>query len=492
MSMGSDGRMNAREAFNSLVRYAPLWAHLSAYVLTCLIAALFFCFGPRPVLASVEYFSGAVVPTHYSFEQKSVLLVLLFGAPVLLALGFVVATRIKILPGASMSVRAITANNLGGESPAWGPVLLFVASASVGIYDLLRVGAFAKLGAWSDYGSLVEGRWALFSYWGYFNFVNVYVILPVTAAWVILSVRGTDSKALGAKLIPLVVVIVLTLPLFQKRVMVTSLIIIFSAVLLHRVLSGAWTRRLTYLLLATGGGLVAVYFFLVVLPVYSETSRTAIEALIQHEVGDEGNHKPCEKEDSPEEMRRLCREVASLIGVERNTHIVAYTLLAPMTRTSLPAMYYPIVFPELHEYYGLDLGLDILGFGRMPDDNLVVWKYMYPNLPGGSAAAPYQFVLYSQVGMSWTLLLCVMVGVLLGGLWRGVLAGDISHVSRSLMGALLLLFSICLAIDSIRGSLLASYGVIWAWLFLTISFGLARLLTSRHGGLIKRFYRDNP
>lgn len=492
MSMGPERRMNAREAFNPLVRYAPLWAYLSVYVVTCLIAVIFLCFGPRPVLASVEYFSGAVVPTHYSFKQKSVLLLLLFVAPVLLVLGFVVAMRIKVLPGASTLVRAITSDNLGGESPVWGAMLLFVASASVGIYDLLRVGAFSKLGGWSDYGSMVEGRWALFSYWGYFSFVNIYVILPVLAAWAILSVRGTDLKALGAKLIPLMVVIVLTLPLFQKRVMVTSLIIIFSAVLLHQVLSGAWTRRLTYLLLATGGGLVAVYFFLVVLPVYSETSRTANEALMQHKVGDEGNHKPCEKEDSPEEIRRLCREVASHIGVNRNTHIVAYTLLAPMTRTSLPAMYYPIVFPELHDYYGLDLGLDILGFGRMPDDNLVIWKYMYSSLSGGSAAAPYQFVLYSQVGMGWTLLLCAMVGMLLGVLWQGVLASDISRVPRSLMGALLLLFSIYLAIDSVRGSLLASYGVIWPWLFLNISFGVARLLTSRHRGPIKRFDRDNP
>lgn len=458
-------RQNHAGSFNLLVRYAPLWAHLSVYALTCLIAAAFLYFGYRPVVVFVEYFSGAIVPTHYSSQQTAVLWALLLGAPALFAFGFVAALRIR-LGGALF--RKI-AGRSDWDAPVWIPVLMFGAAASVGAYDLLRAGAFAKLSVWGDYGAWVEGRWALFSTLGYFNFVNLYLILPVSAAWVILSIPGGGWKALAARLIPLAVVIVLTLLLFQKKALIVSLIIIFGAVLLHRIFSKPWTRRLTRTFVATTGLLASIYFLLVVLPVFLETSRTANQVFIQQE--EKGNQQE-------KKLLMLRKEINSMIGSHRSAHIFVYAALAPMTRTSLPAMYYPIVYPELQGYYGFDFGQDILGFGGMPDDNLVIWKHMYPGLPGG-AGAPYQFALYSQVGVVWTLLLCAMVGMVLGAMWQGILAGDISRVWRSLMGTVLILFSIYLAIDSIRGSLLASYGLIWAWLFISLSFFIGRLLQAQ-------------
>jgi len=353
-------------------------------------------------------------------------------------------------------------------------MLFFLTAAGLGAYDLLRAGAFTKLMLWGDYGAWVEGRWALFATLGYFNFVNLYLILPVSAAWLILSIQGNGWKALTKQLIPLVVVVVLTLLLFQKKALIVSLIIIFGAVFLHGILLGEWTRRLTWLLAVITSFLAAAYLIMVVLPIYSETSRTADDVLIQQSEKSVNSQKPCEKPGSPEEIRKLCREVVSYIGADRSAHILAYAVLAPMTRTSLPAMYYPIVFPERHAYYGLDFGQDILGFGGMPDDNLVIWKHMYPNLPG-AAGAPYQFALYSQVGVVWALILCSMVGAALGVMWRIILADDISRIWRSLMGSALMLFSIYLAIDSIRNSLLASYGLIWAWLFIVFSFFIGRL-----------------
>lgn len=458
-------RQNHAGSYNLLVRYAPLWAHLSVYALTCLVAAAFLYFGYRPVVVFVEYFSGAIVPTNYSSQQTAVLWALLLGAPALFAFGFVAAERIR-LGGALF--RKI-AGRSDGDAPGWMPVLMFAAAASVGAYDLLRAGAFAKLSVWSDYGAWVEGRWVLFSALGYFNFVNLYLILPVSAAWVILSITGSGWKALAARLIPLTVVIALTLFLFQKKALIVSLVIIFGALLLHRIFSKPWTRRLTWTFVATTGLLASIYFLLVVLPVFLEASRTASQVFIQQE------EKGIPQE---EKLIMLGKEIDSMIGSHRSAHIFVYAALAPMTRTSLPAMYYPIVYPELHGYYGFDFGQDILGFGGMPDDNLVIWKHMYPDLPGG-AGAPYQFALYSQVGMVWTLLLCAMVGMVLGVIWKGILAGDISRVWRSLMGTVLILFSIYLAIDSIRGSLLASYGLIWAWLFISLSFFIGRLLKRR-------------
>ncbi len=461
-------------SFNVLIRYTPVWTYLSVYILTCLIAATFFYFDYRPVVVFVEYFSGAIIPKDYTFEEATVLWALLLGAPVLFFLGFFAASQIRIssvLP----SLRKLVGPN-DQNVPAWVPMLVFVTAAGVGGYDLLRAGAFAKLMVWGDYGAWVEGRWALFSTLGYFNFVNLYLILPVSAAWLIVGIEGNGWKALAKRLIPLAVVVVLTLLLFQKKALIVSLIITFGAVLLHEVLLRGWTRRLGWLLAVVTSFIAAAYFSMVVLPIYSETSRTADDVLIQQTENSVNSHKPCEKPGTPEELMKLCREVVSYIGADRSAHILAYAALAPMTRTSLPAMHYPIVFPERHPYYGLDFGKDILGFGGMPDDNLVIWKHMYPSLPG-AAGAPYQFALYSQVGVVWALFLCFVVGAVLGGMWKIILAGDISLVWRSLMGSVLLLFSIYLAIDSIRGSLLASYGLIWAWLFINLFFSISiRLL----------------
>lgn len=449
-------------SLNSMVRYAPVWVHLFVYVLTCLIAAIVFYFDYRPVVVFVEYFSGAIIPKDYTFQQAAVLWALLLGAPLFFTLGFFATMQIRI-SAAFPLLRKIVGRS-DHAAPAWMPMLLFVTAAGVGGYDLLRAGAFAKLMAWGDYGAWVEGRWALFSTLGYFNFVNLYLILPVSAAWLILSIQGDGWKTLTKRLIPLAIVIFLNLSLFQKKALIASLIIILCAVFLHRGLLGPWARRLTWKLIAATGLLAAIYFSLVVLPIYSETSKTASQVFAQ-----------LEEDPQRDKLSKLGKDIAGMIGSSRSAHIFAYATLAPMTRTSLPAMHYPVVFPERHPYYGLDFGQDILGFGRMPDDNLVIWKHMYPSLPG-AAGAPYQFALYSQVGVAWALMLCVIVGVVLGVMWKIILADDISRVWRSLMGSVLILFSIYLAIDSIRGSLLASYGLIWAWLFISLFFFLSNSL----------------
>ncbi|MDC1311138.1 hypothetical protein N8Z26_01615 [Burkholderiales bacterium] len=464
-----------------LVRYAPLWAHLCVYVWTCLIAAAALYFGQGSFMILVSHFSGVNIPTNYSSQQATVLWALLLIAPALFAFGFVAAVRIRIGGALFRKIGGIS----DWDAPVWVPVLMCLAAASVGAYDLLRVGAFAKLSAWTDYEAWVAGRWALFSTLGYFNFVNLYLILPVSAAWVILSIKGGGWKALAARLIPLAVVMVLTLFLFQKKGLIVSLIIIFGAVLLHRVLSGAWTRRMTWLLAAGISLLVAAYFIMLLIPVLSAELRSVrADDLSTIQQAEKHIEKSCESAGNTEEMIAKCKEASLFLGPLRFRHVLAYAILAPMTRTSLPAMHYPLVFPEERAYYGFDFGQDILGFGGMPDDNLVIWKRMYPNMPGGSAGAPYQFALYSQVGVVWALVLCIAVGAALGVMWQVMLADDISRVWRSLMGSVVLLFSIYAAIDSIRGSLLSSYGLIWPWLFISLVFFIGHLFNRRQEAML--------
>jgi hypothetical protein len=346
-------------------------------------------------------------------------------------------------------------------------LLVFCIVASVGIYDLARVGAFSRVGAWLDYGVWIQARWALFSALAFFDFVNLYLFVPVAAAWARVSVQGAGRRARILRWAPTLVALILTFFLFQKKAFVTALIIILGTLFLYHVFGSDSRRQLKWLLVSAVGITSAVYFLLVVLPVYSDASRT---------VDDVVTDGPRQQSD---EIRRRTEAMLAILGEDRSMHVLAYALLAPMTRTSAPAMYYPIVFPEHHEYFGLDLGQDILGIGSMPDDNRVVWKYMYPDIAGGSVAAPFQFVLYSQVGTPRALVLSALLGVMFGILWRSILTGDANRALRSLLGALLLLFSIYLAIDSLRGSVVSSYGVIWGLIFVLLVFFISHRLRVR-------------
>lgn len=468
------GKREHKERSGIIVRYAPLWIHLLVYIFTCLIGAVLFYINYHPIVIFTEYFSGAVFPSHYSSWQIIVLWALLLGSPALLILGYAVGIRIRLGMAVQFWMRIV--GNDDRREIIWIPAILFIISMNVGIHDLINANALSWLLTWNDYGKWIAARWTLFSTLGFFSFVNLYMILPVSAAWLILSIRGRTWNVMIMQLIPLAILIALTFFLFQKKALIASLIFVLSAVLLNRILVGMWTRRLTWLLNIGVGLLAIVYFMLVIVPVYSGGGGTASEGLVQRNGSMEASYKPCEKPGVPEKVKKSCKELSAYIGTDRNAHVAAYALLAPITRTSLPAMYYPIIFPEQHDYYGLDFGQDILGFGRMPDDNLVIWKYMYPDLPGGSAAAPYQFALYSQVGLIWTLLLCVVIGWVLGVMWQVVLTDGISRIWRSLMGALLVLYSIYLAIDSARGSLLASYGIIWPLLLVNFTFFIARIM----------------
>ncbi|MEE9926782.1 hypothetical protein [Microvirgula aerodenitrificans] len=133
-------------------------------------------------------------------------------------------------------------------------------------------------------------------------------------------------------------------------------------------------------------------------------------------------------------------------------------------RTSAPAVFYPVTFPGKANFYGLDLPFDHF----TPDDNLLVWKVMWPKTPGGSVSAAFQFSLYAQVGLLGAIILAFFTGVLLGGSWACVLKMDGSGPISLLLATLLLIFSIFLAIDSIRNSVVSSYGLIWAGLYLML------------------------
>lgn len=433
------------------LRFLPIISFWFVYLVTCVFASIPLILGNSPFKLLLHYFSGLEVP-EYDEAQTATFVLLLIGGGVLLSLGFFLAVFI-FARGRSGDLTLRPRLEYGRQYIPWG---IFICLGLIAIADLARVLSIDDLNAWRDYGQMVVARFKLFSQLGYFSFANLYVGIPTIAAWLFLVGAVKNGSVNRISWLAPAFSMFTLLFLFQKKAIVSALIFFLSSFLLFKAFENV---KMHFPKKALGLGLSALavtYFALVVLPVYHETTTTAEMAF-------------SETVEDPNSMRsQLAAKIQSLLGTSRSVHIFAYSTLAPLTRTSVPAMFYPVVYPDKHAFIGLDLGQDILGIGEMPNDNKVIWEHMYGALPG-SAAAPFQFVLYSQVGTLGALVLSAVLGCLMGCAWSVLLRYRASSpIAMSLYGGLIILFSVFIAIDSVRGALVASYGVIWGFLIVAI------------------------
>jgi hypothetical protein len=477
-----------------LVSYVPLLLFLVVYLLTCLVGALLLLFDFRPYAALFEYFSGFRAPR----DRPDVLptqLALLLLAPVLMSVAYAVTTRLRISPLSSV-VRRVDLTKL--TTPSWLPLVVFYAAAAFGFVSLTGFGAVPDLRIWLDPQAWIDARYRVFRDLAFGEFVNVYTLIPVAAAWAILTRPATGLRSQLIRWLPLLVAIALSLLLFQKRPALNVMILVLSAAVL--ALQRVDPRKARLVIASGAAGTVLLYLALVMVPAYFETRvQLAVPSLSPAPTG----------APPPAVTPNVEYPVVPTLGTlpapsatpaviaegGKGQTVLLYALLGPLNRTSVSALYYPVVFPDIHPYYGLDLGQDMLSklpwfqFPPMPDDNVVIWEYMAPTMPGGRTAAPFQFVLYSQIGLLGALLGSAVIGALLALAWRCVQDRALPTVWSSLAGSLVVLLSMFLAMDSARNSLLVSYGVLWGLLFIVMAMGLVFLINRvglRQMGLSRR------
>jgi hypothetical protein len=429
-------------------QYAPLALYAIVYLCACLVGALILLWHVQPLVAWFELFNGTTVPA-LSVDEIATDLRLLICAPLLFAAGYVLGITLPV-PSRSRRLAERMVRNVNLEPPWWLPHVFFYTLALIALVTLVHAGSLSRVGAWTNYYEFVNARGDLFAQINFIGFVNIYLFVPTAAAWAVISTpRSTGVFWRGVRWSPLVMSVLLALLLFQKKAAVVTLVIIISAVILRH---GRGGRRFVRRGVVFGVvAVLVVYFAAVIAPAYSTVSTSLENTVERH------------------------------YSVEGTPAIVAYTMLAPLTRTAAPALYYPYIYPRHHPFYGLDVGQDVLGFGQFPDDNIVVWNSMNPGLPG-SSAAPFQFSLYSQIGLKWTLMASPLVGTMLALWWRLSLAYLWPSVWRSLLGSLTILLSIYLGIESVRNSLTVSYGVGWGILFVVCA-ALATAFVNKIGAM---------
>lgn len=441
----------------------PYWAFMTVYAVTCVIAAIPMALGYRPLHVLVKYFAGVTLPQPFDAPSVLVFWTLLLVAPVLMGAGYWLAWRVLTrrgdpVPWAPSSARP------------WPAVLLFVLLMWIAFEGLSRAGVVDDLGHWWDYGRWVESRWKLFKALGYFEFVNLYVWLPVIATWLLLRLGDQGARWRWVAWLAVVVALATTLALYQKKALLAVVLMLLFAQSVATVLRGRWRSGANRAVMAVMVVMVATYLAMTVLPVWRDTTSKLAEVEVP------AQQRTPAMEAAETEKRAAVTELMGLLGNQRTMHVAAYALLSPFTRTALPAFYYSTVFPGHHPYFGMDWGLDILGFGSMPNDNYVVWNVMYPRMPGGSVSAPFQFILFSQVGLAGALLASFVAGALLAGLWRLVLHARVDGALRAMAGALILLFAVYIAIDSPRNSVVASYGLMWGGWAVLFIWSIERLV----------------
>ena len=443
-----------------LVRLMPMLVYTLVYAGTCLIGAFLLLVDWRPFAAYFEYFSGTESPdlTDSEFATTFVLLVV---APVLMWMGFLAVTYVHLRPVDRVVARIASARlNL----PPALPVALFAVSLTTALISLAQAGSFSHIGSWLDYADWITARQTVFAQMGFAAFVNIYLLVPLSAAWIAVTTRPR-GRGLAIIVITTTLAIGVQLLLFQKKAAIVAVLIVLTAIALHFTGQAA-ARRLRWALPASILVLAAVYFALVVLPVYVE-SRQTVQTIVAAEGEDSRSPTPV----SPEQRERLKR-LAEELGLDNRTKsLVMYSMLSPLTRSSAASLYYADVFPGRHPFYGFGLA-----DGKPTDDTRVVWDYMNPTLPGGTVAAPFQFGMFALWGLVGALAACAAAGVGLALLWRVVVASRPPQDWQSLSGSLVVLLAVYLAIDSAQNSILVSYGVFWGFLFVAAAVGLAAAL----------------
>ncbi len=498
----------------------PLILYGVVYLFTFVLGAAFLLSGWGSFVALEQLFTGAK-PFWLSPEQLFVNLLLVLVAPVLFVLGY----ELGIYRRAS----ARTTPEPLQTSPLV-VILPWVLASVCAVISLARGGGFQNVGAWLDYRKWVFARWQLFDTLSFFEFANIYNVLPVATVLLLLwlsrrSVSGTRKTVLGILVaLPVLMVDVL---IFQKKTLLIAVILFALAWLLDRERvarpgSGQLIRRLAFM----AAGTYVLYCALVIRPALSahaegmagqaasitagKQQKAVSEPRFDIATGPTGNPLPPEGPRNrvlrqatgeprfdiatgptgnplpPEGPRnRILRQTTEKalpgrwIGIDpesggalpqlsRGPALFFYALLGPFTRTPLPALAYPAVYPTEIPFYGLDMGLDMFGMGYMPRDNIYIHRRLWPQIRGGTVMVPFQFALYSQVGVGGALALSFLIGYLLAISWITLRALSAPREVQAVASSLLMILAIYLAGDSIRNSLLASYGVFWGFLGLAL------------------------
>jgi len=419
-----------------MTRWLPLFSFLFGYIALSGIGSLLLLWGIEPFYTSFATFAGAYVPV-LSADGTTTFFIVLIGSPVLFAAGYWASTI--LLRSASLTL------HFDIKITHRGCIFLFLALIGTALLSLARGGAFEHLSAWTSFSQFLGSRNQLFDAISFPEFVNIYSLVPTVAALTLITSRSQSLRERAVHSIPAMLAVALQLLLFQKMPALMAIVLMGAIWMGSKVLSGdpIPSKRRVAALAAIS---IALYLAMVIVPF-------ALPKLT-------GRHN---------------------VSVSEVAYTSAgYAGSSILMRLAPGLINYVAVFPNKHPFYEIDLG-PWFRRGAAPDEAAVIWSEMYPTMAGNSAA-PMNFVFYSQGGAVVSLIASAIVGAAIGALWQIALGCIGAHLLRSALGGILIAFSFHLSIDSLRNSVIVSYGYAWPVLFVlavtVISLIFSRSTTS--------------
>lgn len=430
----------------------PVWMYLISHFLFCTLGALLLL-DIDQVGWVYEYFSGVKLP-YLNDEELYILYGLLILSPIIFTTTGVSAKVFVEKWSNDLSI----SHNLNFKLL----VIFHLFSLVVSFYSLYKCDAWGGIAAWFNHEEWIAMRWHLFKELSFFEFVNLYTFLPISIAMLSLNVRSyifRTALMLGG--------LFLTIFLYQKKQFFVFLILVILPMILNKLskIKLSWVLGMLF-------SCLLVFIVVATIPAIDLSNK---DGDLSNKDGIELVKKSdcmAQKLDGP--FTSISRdELYCFIGlklhpVKRHFLFLANALLF---RTSPVSIFYISEYPKNLSYSGVNLPFDNFS----PNDNREIWKKMWPNTPGGSVMAPFQFSLFSQVGYVGSFIFLIFYGWII--FFTYFFLHKILPVGiRPIWISIHVLLMINLSMDSFLNSYLSSYGMIWAQAFILFISSVSILL----------------
>ncbi|MEE9926781.1 hypothetical protein [Microvirgula aerodenitrificans] len=239
--------------------YLPLIVFCTAYFLTCYIGAVILVWGPSFARDLYKIYSGVDIPV-FSDGEVWFLIGLLHLPVLLLCIGYVFGIKTT---GVLIrhTIRVPDALDYKSALVLWGISFLF------GMFAVWRGGALSNAGAWAaSYDYWISARWELFKILSLPEFINLYVILPVTTSMAILLLW--QEKKIALALAVLLLGLIVTLLLFQKKQPMVFMLMVAFPFWVKKLKASNGDGQLSRRMLKTFFTIFVVYFILFFAPTF--------------------------------------------------------------------------------------------------------------------------------------------------------------------------------------------------------------------------------
>lgn len=446
------------------IEILPIIIFIIVLLFTNTIGVCLLVWGPISYWKVSYLFCGMSLPDIHVSDMYKLLVMLVIPVLLLVASALVGKTIANKIVQKKSTPKECNSSSMLSFLSAGVSLLLF-------IYIFARLFSFLSIGdisAWLNNNDFYDKRYIVMNNLSFYEFALIYSILPMMIG---MSYQQSKKRLLVFGL-EFVLYIIVNIYIFQKRPLIIGMLLMSIMIMLNNIeVVVKWKLRkilgiglsvciVLYLVYALGITLNAVrkdskdeYILTTEKIALNDIKNIASETEVSET---SQNHVTIEQEPV---YRAFELEGATLhLSSFEFTQLMAVVGL--LNRTAYGTIVDLAVFPRFFDYYPIDIGLDLLGIGITPDENIVTAKILYPEAERpGSVPVPYHIALYTQGGIIVAIIGSIIVGFCIGFFW--IIAISKKHILNYAFGAWICVFAIMLATNSGRNALFSSDGAVW-------------------------------